>query len=310
MVTLQYMRTFIRQLSNTNYRSGIMKFAHKPVKSAGCLIIGDEILNGKIMDTNSYNFARFCFSDLSIPLKRTIVCGDDSQDIKTSLNNLLTQDDVDFLVTSGGLGSTHDDITYEAISQYFKLEYSLDQEVVDRMQSLRKDYLSTLDKEQLDAFYRMATLPTATASSDSGIKVEKIYASDKMWFPIVVIDEKVFILPGVPQLFVQCLPTIKTYLHPRLDSAKLIRRYVVTKTGESHLAPYLGKLQIQCNGKFGDGAVKLGSYPHLDSHLNTISVIGSGLKSKSDLDWVIGDLLENVKGQCKEISQDEEDKLS
>lgn len=109
-----------------------MTISHKPIKTAGCLIIGDEILNGKIMDTNSYNFARFCFNDLSIPLKRTVVCGDDSQDIKTSLHNLLSQDNVGFLVTSGGLGSTHDDITYEAISDYFKLDYKLDQEVVDR----------------------------------------------------------------------------------------------------------------------------------------------------------------------------------
>ncbi|KAI5961318.1 hypothetical protein KGF57_001741 [Candida theae] len=292
---------------------------HTPIKSAGCLIIGDEILNGKIMDTNSYNFAKFCFNELSIPLKRTVVCGDDSLDIKTSLNNLLTQDNVDFLVTSGGLGSTHDDITYEAISEYYELEYKLDKEVVDRMQSLRKDYLANLDKEQLDAFYRMATLPTAVATTTStntphnttkpNIKVEKIFGSDKMWFPIVIIDDKVFILPGVPQLFVQCLPVIKSYISPRLDSEKLIRRYVVTKTGESHLAPYLGKLQNRCNEKYGDGVVKLGSYPHLESHLNTISVIGSQLSSKSDLDWIIQDLLKNVGGQGKEITQEEEDKL-
>ncbi|KAI5958489.1 hypothetical protein CANMA_004215 [Candida margitis] len=285
-----------------------MKLSYQPVKSAGCLIIGDEILNGKIMDSNSYNFARFCFNDLSIPLKRTTVCGDDAQDIKTSMHNLLTQDNVDFLVTSGGLGSTHDDITYEAISDYFKLEYRLDQEVVERMQSLRKEYLAKLDKEQLDAFYRMATLPTT--STDSRTQVEKIYIDDKMWFPIVVIDEKVFILPGVPQLFVQCLPTIQSYLDSRLDSAKLIRRYVVTKTGESHLAPYLGNLQTECNKKCGDGVVKLGSYPHLDSHLNTISIIGNGVELKSDLDWVVEDLLKHVSGQCREITQDEEDKLS
>ncbi|CAD1813450.1 putative molybdopterin binding domain family protein [Candida parapsilosis] len=304
-----------------------MTISHKPIKTAGCLIIGDEILNGKIMDTNSYNFARFCFNDLSIPLKRTVVCGDDSQDIKTSLHNLLSQDNVGFLVTSGGLGSTHDDITYEAISDYFKLDYKLDQEVVDRMQSLRKDYLAKLDKEQLDAFYRMATLPTTTSnavtttatatptttgasSTASGFKVEKIYANDKMWFPIVVIDERVFILPGVPQLFVQCLPTIKGYLQPRLESIKLIRRYVVTKTGESQLAPYLGKLQTRCNEKFGNGVVKLGSYPHLESHLNTISVIGNGIESKKDLDWVVDDLLNNVNGHAKEISQEEEDEFT
>ena len=71
------------------------------------------------MDTNSYNFARFCFNNLSIPLKRTIVCGDDEQDIINSLNILLKQDKLDLIITSGGLGSTHDDITYKVISDYF-----------------------------------------------------------------------------------------------------------------------------------------------------------------------------------------------
>ena len=113
------------------------------------------------MDTNSYNFARFCFNNLSIPLKRTIVCGDDEQDIINSLNILLKQDKLDLIITSGGLGSTHDDITYKVISDYFQLDYQLDQEVVDRMKSIRSDYLDKLNPEQLNAFYRMATLPVS-----------------------------------------------------------------------------------------------------------------------------------------------------
>lgn len=79
------------------------------IKSAGCLIIGDEVLNGKILDTNSFEFAKYCFKELSIPVKKTVVCGDDADDIIRSLK-VLTDENCDFIVTSGGIGSTHDDI--------------------------------------------------------------------------------------------------------------------------------------------------------------------------------------------------------
>ncbi|KAI5956994.1 hypothetical protein KGF54_000613 [Candida jiufengensis] len=276
------------------------------IKNAGCLIIGDEVLNGKILDTNSYNFAKFCFNNLSIPLKRTIVCGDETDDIVTSLNNLISQDNIDFIVTSGGLGSTHDDITYKVIADYFDLDYALDQEVVDRMQKLRKEYLSKLNEDQLNAFYKMATLPTEKFGSQT--KVRKIFVDDELWFPIVVINEQIYILPGIPQLFTRLVNDLETYLKPRINSNNLIRRYVLTKTGESGLAPYLTKLQNDCDLKYGKGVLKIGSYPHMGQKVNTISVIANNLQN-SEIDWVVKNLLENVGGNAKQISQAEEDEI-
>ncbi|KAK6464610.1 MoaB/Mog domain-containing protein [Scheffersomyces coipomensis] len=182
------------------------------INSAGCLIIGDEVLNGKILDTNSFQFAKFCFHNLSIPLKRTIVCGDEKQDIFKSLKFLLENDEVDFIVSSGGLGSTHDDITYQVLSEYFNLDYELDDEVVKRMNNIRGEYLKTLSKDQLHAFYKMATLP----KSSNNINVEKIFIDDSLWFPIVVIDYKLYVLPGIPQLFERLISSLEPIIKSRI----------------------------------------------------------------------------------------------
>ncbi|EGW30587.1 uncharacterized protein SPAPADRAFT_63429, partial [Spathaspora passalidarum NRRL Y-27907] len=186
----------------------------KPIRTAGCLIIGDEILNGKILDTNSYNFARYCFNNLSIPLKRTIVCGDSEKDIIDSLNILLKQDKLDFVVTSGGLGSTHDDITYKVISDYFNLDYGIDQEVVDRMHRVRGDHLDKLKPDQLSAFYKMATLPIE--KNQSSTKVEKYFVGEDLWFPLVALNEQVYVLPGIPQLFTRLINEMEPYLKSRI----------------------------------------------------------------------------------------------
>ena len=279
----------------------------KKIRNAGILIIGDEVLNGKILDTNSYNFARFCFNQLSIPLKRTIVCGDDEADIKQSLDVLLNQDNLDFVVTSGGLGSTHDDITYEVLADYFGLDYKIDDQVVERMKSLRGDYLTKLDKDQLSAFYRMATLPTSRAGCK--ISTNNLFFDDSLWFPILEIDERVYVLPGVPQLFTRLLNDMKQHLQRRVTSLKLSRRYVVTKSGETQIAPFLTKLQQECNATYGNGTIKLGSYPHMEMKMNTISVVGKNDTPGDSLDDVITQLLENIGGEAKEISQAEEDQL-
>ncbi|KAI3403097.2 hypothetical protein KGF56_004157 [Candida oxycetoniae] len=279
----------------------------KPIRTAGILIIGDEILNGKIQDTNSYNFARFCFNELSVPLKRILVCGDDSSDIKDALDMLLKEDKVDLLITSGGLGSTHDDITYEVLADYFDLDYKLNQQVVDKMQLLRKDYLSKLSSDQLNAYYRMATLPVA--QDNSKISTNVLFLDEELWFPLLEIDQKVYVLPGIPQIFTQLLKYMAGFLKKRIVPADFCRRYVLTKSGESQLAPYLTNLQEKCSKEFGEGTVKLGSYPHMAMRVNTISIIGKDVKDKSKLDAIVKDIIDNIGGDAREISQEEENTL-
>lgn len=277
------------------------------IRLAGCLIIGDEVLNGKIHDTNSFEFAKTCFSQLSVPVKRIIVCSDDKADIKKLLK-LLRDDDIDFIVTSGGLGSTHDDVTYDAIAEYYGIPCERDPTVVKRMNRLRKDYIALLTPSQTEAWYRMATVPQRTAK----INVENIFVDPNFWFPIVAIEQQLYILPGVPQLFVKLLKALVPQLLPRVDQLnQLSRLYVKTTTGESELAPFLGDLQRQLDEQYGDGVVKIGSYPHLQWRVNTISIIGIIPQiSVEDLQHVVDDVLAGVGGDAVQISQAEEDHLT
>lgn len=270
------------------------------IKSAGILIIGDEVLNGKILDTNSHEFAKYCFRELGIPLKRTVVCGDDEEDIISSLETLK---DCEFVLTSGGIGSTHDDITYPAIAKAFNLPCELDQEVVERMQSIRESYLLTLSQQQLDAFYRMATIP-------KGENVEKIYVDEKLWVPIVGINKRVFILPGIPQLFTSLMLALGELIKPRIEKNEQTRLFVTTKTGESELAPFLKSLQEKYDSKLGKLVVKLGSYPHYLWKINTISIIGDSSVGSELLNKIVKEVIEGIGGDAKLITGEEEDRLT
>jgi molybdopterin-biosynthesis enzyme MoeA-like protein len=278
--------------------------AHK-IRSAGCLIIGDEVLNAKIRDSNSYEFAKLCFNTLNIPLKKVLVCSDEIQDIKDLIKVLDSQ--VDFIITSGGLGSTHDDVTYQAIAEYYNVPYELDHDVVDRMKRLRQPYLSKLSNDQLMAFYKMATLPKQTKS----VLVEKIFSDDNLWFPIVGIQSKVYILPGIPQLFVKLMNDMLPLILPRTDPVDVSRTFIKTSTGESEFAPFLTDYQARLDSKFGVDSVKLGSYPHIAWKLNTISIIvKTSVVKTGELDSIHKSIIDNIGGNAQQIDQTEEDKLS
>ena len=75
----------------------------KTIHTAGCVIIGDEVLGGKTLDSNSAYLAKFCFK-MGINLKRIEVIGDDEDEIIQTVRKM--SDNYDFVVTSGGIGPT------------------------------------------------------------------------------------------------------------------------------------------------------------------------------------------------------------
>lgn len=275
------------------------------IRSAGCLIIGDEVLNGKIRDTNSFEFAKFCFNELSVPLKKTVVCGDDRADIIRSLQ-FLRDENCDFIVTSGGIGSTHDDITYEALAEAFLVPCELDHETVARMHRLRSSYLDLLSPPQLNAFYRMATFPQSTSS----VSVLKIFCDEKLWVPIVSINEQLYVLPGVPELFKRLIGGLAPVIKPRVVLKEYRRYFVSTLSHESNIAPFLDSLQQKCDHKYGPDQVKVGSYPHFTWRSVTISIIGDSAVPESDLRAIVEELLANLGGNAEEISAEREDYIT
>jgi nicotinamide-nucleotide amidase len=81
----------------------------------GLLIIGNEILEGKIADLNTRSLAVF-LRELNLELTTSLVVGDLESTIHQGLKTMFTQCDV--VITSGGLGPTRDDLTKEAIASY------------------------------------------------------------------------------------------------------------------------------------------------------------------------------------------------
>ncbi|KAI5309545.1 hypothetical protein KEM55_003001 [Ascosphaera atra] len=75
----------------------------KPIHTAACLIIGDEILGGKTQDTNGNYFAKYCF-DLGITVRRMEVIPDEEDEIVEAVKRM--SDKYDFVITSGGIATT------------------------------------------------------------------------------------------------------------------------------------------------------------------------------------------------------------
>jgi molybdenum cofactor synthesis domain-containing protein len=84
--------------------------------TAAVLIIGDEILSGRTQDTNLNAIAQY-LAVQGVEVAEARVVGDVAQDIVEALNTLRRR--WDYVITTGGIGPTHDDITAECVAQAF-----------------------------------------------------------------------------------------------------------------------------------------------------------------------------------------------
>jgi len=264
----------------------------RTIHTAACLIIGDEVLGGKTVDTNSAYMAKFCFG-LGMALKRIEVIADDESEIIEAVRRM--SDTYDFVVTSGGIGPTHDDITYQSIAKAFGLPLKLHDESYRKMKQFSKPHPSQPnfswdeDSPARKAKLRMIELPTDESRDD---KSQVIFPVNDLWVPVACINGNVHILPGVPRLFEQLLDGLKPLLLPRLSDpeGKGIHRILIsTPLAESAVAPYLTELAEKVEPK----GVKVGSYPRWGKSRNTVTLVG---KDQELLESLIAEVEKNVNG--------------
>jgi len=265
----------------------------RTIHTAACLIIGDEVLGGKTVDTNSAYMAKFCFR-LGMALKRIEVIADDEDEIVEAVRRMSTN--YDFVVTSGGIGPTHDDITYQSIAKAFGLKLKLHQEAYDRMKKLSKPHPSQPnfswdeDSPALKAKLRMIELPT---DESRDITKQVYFPHEDLWVPVACINGNVHVLPGVPRLFEKLLDGMKPVLIPRLSDpeGKGIHRILIsTPQAESAVAPYLTELSIRVEPK----GVKVGSYPRWGKKRNTVTLAG---RDQELLESLVAEVEQNVDGR-------------
>ncbi|KEF53361.1 uncharacterized protein A1O9_10336 [Exophiala aquamarina CBS 119918] len=263
-----------------------------PIHTAGCIIIGDEVLGGKTVDTNSAYLAKFCFS-LGMQLKRVEVIADDEGEIIEAAQRM--SKNYDFVVTSGGIGPTHDDITYQSIAKAFNLELKLHTPTVEKMKKYSRPHKSQPNfswdtpSPALTAKYRMAELPTDPAIPD---EEQVVFVKEDLWVPIAVVNRNIHILPGVPRIFETLLQGLKPRLLPRLADSEGKGSYRIlfsTPLAESEVAGYLTELAAKVEPK----GIKVGSYPRWGKNRNVVTLVG---KDREFMDSLVDEVAQGVKG--------------
>ncbi|KAF1817139.1 molybdopterin binding domain protein [Eremomyces bilateralis CBS 781.70] len=264
-----------------------------PIETAAALIIGDEVLGGKTVDTNSAYFARYCFS-LGINLKRIEVIADEEDEIIEAVRRM--SKNYDFVVTSGGIGPTHDDITYQSIAKAFNLPLTLHDEAFARMKKLSRPHPSQANFDwdvpspALNAKKRMVEIPYDTSKPDSD---QVIFVSDDLWVPLSVVNGNIHILPGVPRLFEKILDTYKPRLVPRLSDPEgkgVYRIIISTPLPESEVAPFLTELAAKVEPR----GIKVGSYPRWGKRHNTVTLVG---RDRAFMDGLVAEVEGGVQGK-------------
>ncbi|KAK4705825.1 hypothetical protein P7C70_g372, partial [Phenoliferia sp. Uapishka_3] len=284
------------------------------ISNAAILIIGDEVLNGKTKDSNS-NFAAKLFFDCGVELKRIEVIADDEEEIIEAVLRMSKKYDI--VITSGGIGPTHDDITYDSIAAAYKVDKQYDDETIRRMTALsKKRYnLGEQTEEQKTARLRMALFP---------VGAEVLFVKEELWVPVVRVAGKICILPGVPtvslqtstslgvltdqagllQLFQQLLTGLcARFVKLPPSSSKPFRLLIHTESVFSWARNYLSKLlnpayHLQSNDRLPESSIapfltklqekvkteqiRVGSYPKLLAGVD-VSLIGKDLDRLKEL---------------------------
>ena len=152
---------------------------------ATIVTVGDEILIGQIIDTNSGIIAKF-LDKIGISVHEMISITDDKQHILKTLNIL--QNQVDVVIITGGLGPTKDDITKKTLCEYFEDILVVNVKVLDHVtemiESLFKRPITQMNKDQ------------ALVPSKCEVLFNTVGTAPGMWMQK---ENTVFIsLPGVP----------------------------------------------------------------------------------------------------------------
>lgn len=169
---------------------------------ASLVVIGDELLNGHVTDANTPVLAR-AMDAAGVALERVHTVADDRNDIVSALRRELAAPRPRLLVTSGGIGSTPDDITFEAVAAALDVATEHNPVIAGRIRDSldrQRDMGLTITDEISSAMLRMAQLPTGA----------RLLTDVSGWVPAVVVDVDgsvagdgvtVAILPGVPDSF-------------------------------------------------------------------------------------------------------------
>lgn len=203
-------------------------------KTAGIILVGNEILSGKIQDANAVYLCRELRA-LGVDVRRITVIPDEVDLIAREVAAFSADHDVVF--TSGGVGPTHDDVTIEGVARAMGVPIVRHARLV----GLLEQFYGAAIK---DAHLKMAEIPEGA----------ELVADENVRFPTILM-RNVYVLPGVPEIFRRKFDAIRE----RFRDAPIHLRNVFVSVGEGVLADYMNDLVRD----FPELAV--GSYPEFSN---------------------------------------------
>lgn len=203
-----------------------------PMPTAGILIIGNEILSGKVIDTNSPYLCRE-LRGLGVDVERILTIPDEIDVIAREVRAF--SEAYDHVFTSGGIGPTHDDLTMEGVAAAFGRRLEQNESIASRMERAQ-------GKAPNESQLKMAMVPEKARLIDAG----------DLWFPVVVV-ENVHVFPGIPELLRKKFESIRD----RFRGVPFLLKRVYVKRRESDIAHSLNEL-LQTHPQ-----LMLGSYPKI-----------------------------------------------
>ena len=234
--------------------------------TAAVLIIGDEILSGRTQDTNLRDIARY-LGVHGVDLAEARTVPDVMEEIVAALNALRAR--YDYVITTGGIGPTHDDITADAVAAAFGVELYEHPEIIALLKARPGMELNAARR-------RMARVP------QGGVLVRNP-VSGPPGFNI----GNVFVLAGVPSIMRGMLEDVGHRL--RGGVVTVSRTVRVEGSGEGLIAAPLEAVAK------AHPAMSLGSYPFFGAEGYGSNLVLRG-RDPAELAGTVDELIAALRG--------------
>ncbi len=233
-------------------------------KTSGIIIIGNEILSGKVRDDNSFYIVTE-LRKLGVDVRRISVIPDEIETIGREALDFSNR--YDYVFTTGGVGPTHDDVTMAGIASGFKVN-------TVRHPEIEKGLLARYGESVNNTVLKMAEVPDGA----------EVIMQDKMRFPLILFGN-IFIFPGIPEYLQNKFSLIKE----RFRCPVFYLKRFFLNANESDIAEMLNMTVAE------NPEVTFGSYPALGKQGYRI-IITAESKSKISLNKAVDDLIKRLPG--------------
>jgi nicotinamide-nucleotide amidase len=243
--------------------------------NAAIIIIGQEILIGQIVDTNSFWIASQ-LNSIGINVQRIISISDSEDDIINTLNQSIKEYDI--IITTGGLGPTSDDITKLSLCKFFGCKLVVHKQTLQKIEQI----FSSRGLPVTELNLKQAEVPESCEPLLNGLGT-----APGMWFKVN--NCNIISLPGVP---FEMMAIMQEHVLPRILQTNK-KHYIVHRTihtfglPESFLAEKLSRWEQELPSSI--------QVAYLPSPISIRIRLSSTGNNKSIIETLVQDQIEKLK---------------